>query len=163
MANYNKVMLMGNLTRDPELRYLQSGMAVCDFAIAVNRNYSTPSGEKKEEVLFVDLTAWGKQAETVSEYLQKGRPIFVEGRLKMDQWTGQDGQKRSKMTVVVERFQFIDGPRGSREGGAGGSSGGAANAGGRPQQGAAPKGPGPAGKTPPPGTDFDAGDDSIPF
>jgi len=163
MANYNKVMLIGNLTRDPELRYLQSGMAVCDFGLAVNRTWRNPAGEQKEEVLFVDLTAWGKQAETVSEYLQKGNPIFVEGRLKMDQWTGQDGQKRSKMTVVVERFQFLGGRRGAKEGGEGGSSGGPANAGGRPQQGAPPKGAGPAGKPPPQGTDFDAGDDSIPF
>jgi single-strand DNA-binding protein len=162
MANLNKVLLMGNLTRDPELRYLQNGTAVCDFGLAVNRNYRSGTGEQKEEVLFIDVTAWGKQAETVSEYLQKGRPVFVEGRLKMDQWTGQDGQKKSKINVVLDRFQFMDGPRGAKEGGEGGPSGGPAKAGARPQQGAPPKGPGPAAK-PPPGTDFDAGDDSIPF
>jgi single-strand DNA-binding protein len=165
MANLNKVLLMGNLTRDPELRYLQSGTAVCDFGVAVNRTYRTPSGEQKEEVLFVDVTAWGKQAETVSEFLQKGRPVFIEGRLKLDQWTGQDGQKRSKLRVVMERFQFVDARRGAKEGegGAPGGAGGAGGPGGRSQEDPAPKGAPPPKKPSPPENDFDAGDDSIPF
>jgi len=152
MASLNKVMLMGNLTRDPELRYLQSGTAVCDFGLAVNRRYKSGSGEQREEVTYVDITAWGRQAEVVSEFLQKGRPIFVEGRLKFDQWTTNDGQKRSKLNVVMENFQFLD----SRQGGGGG--------GGRSQ---APRGGGqrPPQKQqqPPAQDDFDSGDDSIPF
>jgi len=163
MASLNKVLLVGNLTRDPELRYLQSGTAVCDFGIAVNRNFRTASGEQKEEVLFVDVTAWGKQAEVVSEFLQKGRPVFVEGRLKLDQWTGQDGQKRSKISVVLERFQFMDARRGAKEGegSAPGVAGGAA--GGRGEAGTPAKDAPPAKKQSPPENDFDAGDDSIPF
>ena len=151
MANYNKVMLMGNLTRDPELRYLQSGTAVCDFGLAVNRNYTKASGEKTEETLFVDITAFGRQAEVVGEFLQKGRPIFVEGRLKLDRWTGQDGQKRSKHGVVLERFQFID-SRGGGGGGAGRAQGEA------PRQQQQPSKP-----SSPQDDEFDTGDDAIPF
>ena len=160
MGNYNKVMLMGNLTRDPELRYLQSGTAVCDFGLAVNRNYTRASGEKAEEVLFIDITAFGRQAEVVSEFLQKGRPVFIEGRLKLDQWTGQDGQKRSKHGVVLERFQYID----SRGGG-----GGAGRAQGdgprqqRPPQKPQEKPPQKPQQESPPQDEFDTGDDAIPF
>ena len=157
MANLNKVMLIGNLTRDPELRYLQSGTAVCDFGLAVNRNFKTSSGEQREEVLFVDITAWGRQAEVVSEFLQKGRPVFVEGRLKLDQWTTDDGQKRSKMNVVMENFQFLD----SRGGGGGG---------GRSQAPRGQRGQGGQGgqkpqrqQRPSSNDDFESGDDSIPF
>lgn len=163
MANLNKVLLIGNLTRDPELRYLQSGTAVCDFGVAVNRTFRTQGGEQKEEVLFVDISAFGKQAETISEYLQKGRSIFVEGRLKLDQWTGQDGQKRSRMSVVLERFQFMD----SRQGG--GQGGGERRAPGqsRPQgqgQGQRPQAPQrPSQDAPPAGNDFDSTEESIPF
>jgi len=159
MANLNKVMLIGNLTRDPELRYLQSGTAVCDFGLAVNRNFKTSSGEQREEVLFVDITAWGRQAEVVSEFLQKGRPVFVEGRLKLDQWTTDDGQKRSKMNVVMENFQFLD----SRGGGGGGG-------GGRSQAPRGQRGQGGQGgqkpqrqQRPSSNDDFESGDDSIPF
>jgi single-strand DNA-binding protein len=153
MANLNKVMLIGNLTRDPELRYLQKGTAVCSFGLAVNRKYGTASGEQKEEVLFIDVTAFGKQAEVVSEFLQKGRPVYVEGRLKLDQWTGQDGQKRSRMTVVMERFQFLDSR--PREGGAAKT---------QPDR-TQPDRTQPDKTKPPetPADEFDAADDSIPF
>jgi single-strand DNA-binding protein len=117
MASFNKVFLMGNLTRDPVLRYTPSQMAVADFGIAANSKYRTKSGEDREEVTFVDVTAWGKQAEVINQYFQKGKPIFVEGRLKYDTWDDkQGGGKRHKLTVTLENFQFI----GGRDGGAGG-------------------------------------------
>ncbi len=122
MASYNKVLLLGNLTRDPELRVTPKGTAVCQFGLAVNRQFKDESGQTREEVTFVDLEAWGKQAETIAKYLTKGRPLFVEGRLKLDQWDDKtSGQKRSKLKVVLENFQFLGGPR---EGGAPGSPGG---------------------------------------
>jgi single-strand DNA-binding protein len=161
MANLNKVMLIGNLTRDPELRYLQSGTAVCDFGLAVNRSYRTGGGEQKEEVLFIDVTAFGKQAEIVSEYLQKGRPVFVEGRLRLDQWTGNDGQRRSKINVVLENFQFLD-SRGGGGGGGGGSQGGGQGRQRPPQQQQRRRQPANRDEPPPP-DDFDSADDSIPF
>ncbi|HEX2971155.1 MAG TPA: single-stranded DNA-binding protein [Tepidisphaeraceae bacterium] len=114
MANFNKVLLMGNLTRDPQLRYLPSQMAVVEFGIAVNRRWKGPQGEDREEVTFVDCTAWGKQAETINQYCQKGKGIFIEGRLKYDTWEDkQGGGKRSKLAVVVENFQFIGGRDGA--------------------------------------------------
>jgi len=119
MANYNKVMLIGNLTRDPQLRYTPSQMAVCEFGLAVNRRRRSTSGEQQEEVCFVEITAWGKQAETLSKYVTKGRQLFVEGRLTFDQWEGKDGQKRSKLKVTLEGFQFLDSGRGGA--GAGGA------------------------------------------
>ncbi|MHC4122935.1 MAG: single-stranded DNA-binding protein [Planctomycetota bacterium] len=109
MANYNKIMLMGNLTRDPQLSYLPSQTAVVDFGIAVNRRWTGRDGEKKEETCFVDCRAFGKQAETINKYLAKGNPVFLEGRLTFDSWTGQDGTKRSRHRVTVERFQFLGG------------------------------------------------------
>ncbi len=108
MANLNKVFLMGNLTRDPELSYLPNQTAACKLGLAVNRRWHSPDGQLKEEVTFVDCSAYGRQAETLSKYLRKGRPVFLEGRLKLDQWQAQDGSKRSKMRVVVDNFQFID-------------------------------------------------------
>jgi single-strand DNA-binding protein len=112
MGNFNKVMLMGNLTLDPQLRYLPNQTAVCDFGLAINRRWRTPQGEDREEVTFVDCTAWAKQAETINQYCQKGKGIFIEGRLKYDQWEDkQGGGKRSKLAVVVETFQFVGGPR----------------------------------------------------
>ena len=108
MANFNKVLLMGNLTRDPEVRYTPKGTAIATIGLAVNRTWSTESGEKKEEVTFVDVDVWGRQAETIGQYMAKGRPIFIEGRLKLDQWDDKEsGQKRSKLKVVCESFQFI--------------------------------------------------------
>ncbi len=108
MANFNKVMLMGNLTRDPELSYLPSQTAVCRFGLATNRRWTSQDGQPKEEVTFVDVDAFGKTAETIAKYLKKGRPVFIEGRLQYRQWEAQDGTKRSKLSVVVDNFQFID-------------------------------------------------------
>jgi len=110
MANFNRVILMGNLTRDPQLRYLPNNTPVCDFGVAVNRRYRDRDGNQKDEVCFVDVSAWGKQAEMINQYMAKGRPILIEGRLKFDTWTAQDGQKRSKLSVVAENFTFV-GPR----------------------------------------------------
>lgn len=115
-GSFNKVMLMGNLTRDIELRHLpSSNQAVANLGLAVNRRFRTQEGEQREEVTFVDCEAWGKTAETMSTYLKKGRPVFIEGRLKLDTWE-KEGQKHSKLKVVVESFQFID----SKDGGGGG-------------------------------------------
>lgn len=123
MASFNKVILAGNLTRDPELRYTPSGKAIAKFALAVNRSWTTETGEKKEEVAFIDIDAFGRQAEVISQYMKKGRPLLVEGRLKLDQWDDkQTGQKRSRLGVVLESFSFIDSNRGG-EGGDGGDSG----------------------------------------
>jgi single-strand DNA-binding protein len=121
MANFNKVMLMGNLTRDPQLSYLPSQTPVVEFGMAVNRNWTSKEGEKKEEVCFVDCRAFGKPAETLNKYMKKGRPLFVEGRLVYEQWTAQDGSKRSRHRVMVENFQFLGGGQGS--GGAAADSG----------------------------------------
>jgi single-strand DNA-binding protein len=110
MANLNKVLLLGNVTRDPEVRYTPKGSAVCDLGIAVNRAYTTDSGEKREEVTFVDVTLWGRTAEVASEYLKKGRPVLIEGRLQMDTWDDkQTGQKRSRLRVVAENMQMLGG------------------------------------------------------
>ena len=117
MANLNKVLLMGNLTRDPEVRYTPKGTAVGDLAIAINDSYKAQDGTIKESVTYVDIEVWGRQAETCKQYLTKGRPIFVEGQLKLDQWE-QEGQKKSKLRVRADRVQFLGG------GGAGGGSGG---------------------------------------
>ncbi len=110
MANLNKVMLMGNLTRDPELKSTAGGQSLCRFSLAVNRKWKAGDGTAKEEVTFIDCEAWGKTGETIAKYMAKGRALFVEGRLKLDQWE-KDGEKRSKMGVVVEGFQFIDANR----------------------------------------------------
>ena len=109
MANFNKILLIGNLTRDPQLSYLPSQTAVVDFGLAVNRTYTGKDGEKKDETCFIDCRAFGRQAETINKYLSKGKPVFVEGRLSFDSWTGQDGTKRSKHRVTVENFQFLGG------------------------------------------------------
>ena len=114
MASLNKVILLGNLTRDPELRYAPNGTPVARFGLAVNTSRAGQGDERKEEVCFVDIVAFGRQAETASEYLSKGRPALVEGRLQWRSWEGQDGQKRSKHEVIAERIQFM--PRGREEG-----------------------------------------------
>ena len=112
MANLNKVLLMGNLTRDPEVRYTPKGTAVTELGIAVNRIYTGENGEKREEVTFVDVTVWGRTAENVGEYLKKGRPVFIEGRLQLDSWEDkQSGQKRNKLKVVADNVQFLGCPR----------------------------------------------------
>jgi single-strand DNA-binding protein len=142
MASYNRVILVGNITRDIELRYTQSGMAVTDIGLAVNDRRKTQSGEWVDETTFVDVTLWGRQAEIAGEYLSKGSPVLIEGRLKLDTWE-QEGQKRSKLRVVGERMQML----------------GTRPAGGRPERSDAEAGPSYArsdeGAGPP--------DDDIPF
>ena len=148
MASFNKVMLLGNLTRDPEVKYTPKGSAVADIGLAVNRTYTTDGGEKREETTFVDVTMWGRQAEIAGEYLKKGRPLFVEGRLQLDTWDDkQTGQKRSKLRVVCENFQML----GSRDGGGEGGGGGGRSSGG----GSRPAKSAPAAEEP--------SDDDIPF
>ncbi len=121
MASLNKVFLIGNLTRDPEVRYTPSGSAVGDLGLATSRKFKGQDGDFKEEVCFVSVTVWGRQAETCAEYLKKGRPVMVEGRLKYDDWE-KDGKKFSKLSVTAERVQFL----GGRDGGGGDSGGGGA-------------------------------------
>ena len=118
MASFNKVVLLGNLTRDPEVRYTPKGSAVADLGIAVNRQYTLDNGEKREEVTFVDVTFWGRTAEIAGEYLKKGRPVFIEGRLQLDTWDDkQSGQKRSKLKVIGENMQLLGGRGAPGEGG----------------------------------------------
>ena len=126
MASYNKVTLIGNLTRDPELKYTPKGTAIADIGLAVNRTYTTEGGEKREEVTFIDVTLWGRVAEIVGEYCKKGRPLFVEGRLQLDTWDDKaTGQKRSKLKVVGENIQLLGSkPEGSGGGGQSGGGGG---------------------------------------
>ncbi|QYM78354.1 single-stranded DNA-binding protein [Horticoccus luteus] len=122
MANYNKVMLIGNLTRDPELRVTPKGTAICQFGLAINRQFKDESGAARDETTFVDIEAWGRQGETISKYCSKGRPLFVEGRLRFDQWEDKtSGQKRSRLKVVLENFQFLG--EGRRDGASGGAAG----------------------------------------
>ena len=136
MATVNKVMLIGNLTRDPELRYTPQGAAVCEFALALNRNYTNKqSGQRVEEVSFIDIVAWARTAELCAEYLKKGRQVFIEGRLTQDRWEAQDGRKMSKVRVTAENIQFL----GARPQGGGGGGGEA---------------PAPAAEEPAPGEDI---------
>jgi len=119
MANFNKVILLGNLTRDPQLSYTPSQTAVVDFGLATNRKWKGQDGQQKEETCFVDCRAFGKTAETISKYCQKGRQLMVEGRLTFDSWTGQDGSKKSRLRITVENFQFIGSGQGGYSHGAG--------------------------------------------
>ncbi len=155
MASFNRVILAGNLTRDPQLSYTPSNTPVCEFGLATNRKWRAQDGNMKEEVCFVDVTAFGKQAEVINQYMSKGRSILVEGRLKYRQWTDKEGKNRSKLDVVVENFTFL----GDGRGGTGGGQGGAPQ---RPAArpapaAAAPEGPPPM-EDPPPHEDGD-----IPF
>ncbi len=184
MPNLNRVMLMGNLTRDPELRHLPSNIAVVNLGLAINRRWRNQQGEQQEETTFVECEAYGKTAEVINQYLRKGRPLFVEGRLKLDQWQDKEGHNRSKLKVVVETFQFVDSRPGdgSPSGGggdeyasaprSGGSSGGnygggnGGNSGGN--SGSRRSGPGPSqGGSRPPVSDPDAHpsvqEEDIPF
>ena len=163
MGAVNKVFLMGNLTRDPELRYTPSGTPVCEFGVAVNRTYTTKEGQQRDDTCFVTVTMWGRRGVVVSEYFSKGSPIFVEGRLNYDSWDTPDG-KRSRLTVVAENFEFVGGR------GQGGSSGGAPQGGGGGRRAAAPPreaGPeGPEAATKERGEEpegYDVSDDEIPF
>jgi len=156
MANYNKVFLIGNLTRDPELKYTQGGTAVCEFGLATNRTWRTPQGEQREETTFVDCAAWGRTGETINQYMSKGRQIFVEGRLRYDSWEGQDGRKRSRLSVVVENFQFLGG-----RGEGGGQGGGQGAPQSRPKSQPQSRPQEPAVQEAPPDDDFNL--DDIPF
>ena len=151
MASFNKVILLGNLTRDPEVRYTPKGTAVTELGMAVNRVYTAENGEKREETTFVDVTLWGRTAEIAGEYLKKGRPVFIEGRLQLDTWDDkQSGQKRSKLKVVGEGLQLI----GSRPGGGGGGGGDEESSGGSRTSRPAP---------PPKSAPSAPDDDEIPF
>ena len=162
MANFNKVLLMGNLTRDPEVRYTPKGTAVGDLGLAINDSYKAQDGTIKETVTYVDIEVWGRQAETCKQYLTKGRPVFVEGQLKLDQWE-QEGQKKSRLKVRADRVQFLGSPSGG-----GGRPGGSSGGGG--DQRSSSSSPGDSGRTaarpastvsedaPPPPSD-----DDIPF
>ena len=172
MASLNKVMLIGNCTRDPEIRYTPKGTALVDLGLAVNRRYTDPtSGERREETTFVDVTLWGRTAEVANEYLRKGRPVYIEGRLQLDSWDDKTtGQKRSKLKIVGEEMQLL----GGREGG----SGGGAPSGeydeaprqssrpqgqGRPQQQRPPQGRPASAPKAPADPDLDVEEDDIPF
>jgi single-strand DNA-binding protein len=111
MANLNRVLLIGRLTKDPELRFTPQGTPVCDLNLATNRVIKSADGNSREETCFVEITVWGRQAETSAEYLKKGREVFVEGRLTLDRWETPEGQKRSRLRVTAERVQFLGGPR----------------------------------------------------
>jgi single-strand DNA-binding protein len=162
MASLNKVLLIGNLTRDPEIRHTPKGTAVGDLALAINMVYRTPEGGEKEEVCYVDVVVWGRQAETCKDYLSKGSPIFVEGRLQLDQWESQQGEKRSRLRVRADRVQFLGRGGGNSSGGGNRSSGGERDYG---------SGGGNGGRSSnremPPDNDYshgpDASDDEIPF
>ena len=152
MASFNKVILVGNLTRDPELRYTPKGTAVARLGLAVNRQWKTDTGEAREEVTFIDIDAFGRQAEVIGQYCKKGKPLMIEGRLKYEQWDDkQTNKKRSKLMVVLESFQFLgDGNRGGGEG---------APAGAPPA-----RRPAPAGETPAPAdSEGPPLDDDVPF
>lgn len=160
MGNVNKVFLMGNLTRAPELRYTPSGTPICEFGLATNRRYTTRDGEQREDTCFVDITMWGRRGVVISEYLHKGDPIFVEGRLNYDSWEGQDGRRRSRLTVTAEDFQFVGGAGGGGEGGSarGGRSGGSR----KPPQRREERRPDESADEPA-DEGFDVADDEIPF
>lgn len=149
MASFNRVILVGNLTRDPELRYTPKGTAVVRLGVAVNRQWKTDSGEAREEVTFVDVDSFGRQAEVIAQYLKKGRPILVEGRLKYESWDDkQTNQKRSKLMVVLESFQFLD--SGKRDDGGGPAA-------------AAPRRPAESAPAAPAEADVPPLDDDVPF
>ncbi len=158
MANLNKVMLIGNLTRDPELRYTPSGKAVADISLAINRVWNNDAGQKQEETIFVDVTLWSRQAELAQQYLTKGRGVYIEGRLQMDTWDDKEtGKKRSKLKVVGDNLQFLpDGRGGATPGNGGGAP--QQQRSGAPQQRSGP----PQGASAAPPDEFQEEDD-IPF
>jgi single-strand DNA-binding protein len=141
--NFNRTIIAGNLTRDPELRYLPSNSAVVALSIAVNRKWKNQQGQPQEEVSYIDCEAFGKTAETINQYFRKGQPIFIEGRLKLDQWTDKEGQKRSKLKVIAESFSFVGGKRDDQ---------------GEPRQAARTEARGPAAQ----GDEHIAADDDLP-
>jgi single-strand DNA-binding protein len=162
MASFNKVIMMGNLTRDPEVRVTPGGMTICKFTVAMNRKFKSQDGQEKEEVSYVDVDSFGKQAEVISKYFSMGKPILVEGRLRQDKWEDKNTkEKRSKLMVVLEGFSFVSGGRGE---GGGGEDGGGSN----PSENAPPARPtrsggasaAPANRPPPPGDHID---EDVPF
>jgi len=162
MANVNKVMLLGNITRDLEVRYTPKGTAVCDLGMAINRIRNGENGERIEEVTYVDVTLWGRQAELAGQYLAKGRAVFIEGRLQLDQWDDkQTGQKRSRLRVVAENMQFIGGGQGGNQGG-GGGGGNSRPASDSPAEQGDQSSPSSQGGAPA-ADSFDNDDDDIPF
>jgi single-strand DNA-binding protein len=164
MPALNKVLLMGNLTRDPELRVTPKGTPICQFSLAINRQFKMDSGETREEVIYVDVEAWGKQGETIAKYCTKGRPLYVEGRLRLDQWEDKNTkEKRSRMKVVLEQFQFLGDSRGGGSGG-GERGGGASSAANDVDQTASPEkhSPPPRGGGAKPGSTENL-DEDVPF
>jgi single-strand DNA-binding protein len=158
MANLNRVLLIGNLTRDPEVRYTPKGTAVTEIGLAVNRVYSGEDGEKKEEVTFVDVTLWARQAEVAGQYLKKGRPVFIEGRLQLDSWDDkQTGQKRSRLRVVAENLQLL----GSRQDAEGASPASGSFSAPAPRR--TPSTSAPPARPEPRDPDLDTEPDDIPF
>jgi single-strand DNA-binding protein len=154
MPNLNKVMLMGNLTRDPEIKYTPKGTAIAQFGLAINRTFKTEGGEGREEVTFIDIEAFGRTAEVIGEYFKKGRPIFIEGRLKLDQWDDKTtGKKMSKLRVIAESFEFLGSNR--SEGAAEGTEGEAKPAAKRQPPARPPR--------PPADPDLDVQSDDVPF
>ena len=158
MPNLNRVMLMGNLTRDPELRYLPSNTPVVNVGLAINRKWKNQQGESQEETTYVDCEAFGRSAEVINQYLRKGRPVFLEGRLRLDQWQDREGQNRSKLKVVIENFQFVDSRGGGdmQDGGMVSHSGHATSSQAVPQPAALPASGGAEAHQP-------MGEDDIPF
>ncbi len=160
MANLNKVMLIGNLTRDPELRHTPKGTAVSEISMAINRVWNNDQGQKQEETTFVEVTLWGRQAELAQQYLTKGRPVYIEGRLNLDTWDDKDtGKKRSKLRVIGENMQFLS--SGTGAGGGGGSSERSSQASSPSQRQSSPQGS-PQGASAAPTDDYPE-DDDIPF
>jgi single-strand DNA-binding protein len=161
-ASLNKVLLMGNLTRDPEVRYTPKGTAVGDLGLAVNDSYKAQDGTIKETVTFINVEVWGRQAETCKQYLSKGRPVFIEGQLRLDQWETPQGEKKNQLRVRADRVQFLGGGGQGGSGGGGGSRGSYSGGGGAPGEQAAkparPAAPAPSDDAPPL-----ADEDDIPF
>jgi single-strand DNA-binding protein len=158
MASFNKVILVGNLTRDPELRTTPNGTSICRFGLAVSRQFRNADGSSREEVLFVDVDSFGKQADAIARYMAKGRPLLIEGRLRLDQWESQSGEKRSRIMVVAESFQFLGSPN-RQEGES--AEGDFSGTGGRPQRQSQRNDGGRNGR---PRAEENAGDDEdIPF
>ena len=154
MPNYNKVILMGNLTRDPEVKYTSGGTAIANISMAINRTWTNKDGQKQEETTFVEVEAWDRQAEVIGQYFKKGKPIMVEGRLKYDQWDDKEtGQKRSKLRVRLDRFEFLD---------AGAGGGGGGGGGGYQSQSNAPAASGASGSSNAPAASLPE-DDDVPF
>jgi single-strand DNA-binding protein len=160
MANLNKVMLIGNLTRDPELRHTPKGTAVSEISLAINRNWTNDQGQKQEDTTFVEVTFWGRQAEVIQQYVTKGSPIYIEGRMQLDSWDDKEtGKKRSKLRVIGENFQFLAGKPGGSGAGGNTQSGGPSY----PQASRVPERSGPPqGASAAPIDDFQEEDD-IPF